>query len=184
MVSLNVKDGGSWKTPTGFYVKDAGSWKAVLSGYVKDGGSWKQFWGGTTTSVTASPTGTAITSVLGTVVVQGVASVNWEDNTVTNNNPSAVTLYNANYPVIPGTTTYTIYCTQWGEVPPFTLKAYIDGVVTSFSGFTEGSSTTVGVSAGQYMQWGIRTISGTGTFAVYVGVTLVDTFTLEVNGTA
>lgn len=41
-MTINIKDGGSWKEVKGLYVKDGGVWKEVKEGYVKEGGVWKQ----------------------------------------------------------------------------------------------------------------------------------------------
>lgn len=39
--SLNVKDGGTWRTAVGVYVKDGGVWRDCQNVYVKDGGTWR-----------------------------------------------------------------------------------------------------------------------------------------------
>lgn len=39
--TLNVKDGGTWRTATGVYIKDGGVWRDCQNVYVKDGGTWR-----------------------------------------------------------------------------------------------------------------------------------------------
>lgn len=70
-MSINVKDGGTWKEVLEVYVKDSGTWKTCLDVYIKDAGSWKSvlYKAGSSNLTTAGTTSF--------VVPAGVYSINY-----------------------------------------------------------------------------------------------------------
>ena len=43
-MTIDVKDGGSWKSVKQLFVKNGGVWKEIQEAYVKENGVWKQFY--------------------------------------------------------------------------------------------------------------------------------------------
>lgn len=75
-MTLGVKSGGIWKTPTALSVKSGGLWKTVTAGYVKSGGLWKQFWTlAATGTLFPAPGGRAIEVEGGKIILSGGLSL-------------------------------------------------------------------------------------------------------------
>lgn len=179
-MTIHVKDGGSWKEVSALHVKDGGSWKEVTSAYVRDGGSWKLFYSSGSGSA-AELTGMAITASVGTVSVQGTPSVDWLDNSYSYyGTPNAYTLYTANYPYVGFIGSLTIECTS--ATSSFTLYVQrANSGTETFSGFAEGSSTTVSVS-NEAVRIGIRSIQCDAVLDVKIGSVVIDTISLTITG--
>lgn len=139
-MSMNVKDGGSWRTVTGLHAKAGGTWRSCTAGYVKSGGVWRQFFGSGGTGITLSAPFNDISDASGGGATAG--------NTVTLTMASGKTISVSN-PLVTGTLRYKLNAGAFTSCPDGTGIVVANGDTLQFdlsSGGLESYSITLSVS--------------------------------------